>query len=79
MICPVELAHEMSALQAVRVREHGSHDLLLEGRSGAGDESTGSDLAGHGQEDHLVAGSGDYRHQRPAHEALARTLRGVRL
>jgi ribose transport system substrate-binding protein len=44
----------MSAFQAVRVREHTKHVLFLEGRGGAGDESTRSDFAGHGQEDHLV-------------------------
>jgi sugar phosphate isomerase/epimerase len=30
----------MSALQAVRVRDHDRHVLLLEGRSGAGDDLT---------------------------------------
>jgi len=51
----------------------GGMDLLLKGRSGAGNESTGNDLAGHGEEDHLVAGSRDYQHQRPPDSALART------
>jgi hypothetical protein len=50
----------MSALQAVKVREHARHGLLVEGRRGAGDENTGSDFAGDGEEDHVVAGGGDY-------------------
>ena len=54
-------------------------ELLPEGRGGAGDESTGSDLASDGEEDHLVAGGGDHRHQRPTDAALAGALRGVRL
>ncbi len=41
------------------------HGVLLEGRDGAGNEDTGSDSAGDGEEDHLVAGSRDHRHQRP--------------
>ena len=56
MICPVALASDLSAFQAARVGDHAKHGLLLEGRRGAGDESTGSYLAGAGQEDHLVAG-----------------------
>jgi hypothetical protein len=48
--------------------------LVTEGRDGAGDEGTGSDVAGDGEEDHVVAGGGDYRHQRPAHAALAGAL-----
>src|ERR671925_536421 len=75
MICPVEIAHEMSALRAARVGDHAKHGLLPEGRDGAGDESTGRGVAGDGEEDHLVAGSGDSGHQRPAHAALARALR----
>ena len=35
--------------------------LIPEGRRGAGDEDSGSDSEGHGEEDHLVAGSGDHR------------------
>jgi hypothetical protein len=50
----------MSALQAVRVGDHGKHVLLLEGRDGAGNESTGSHLASDGEENYLVA-SGGYR------------------
>ncbi|MGA7931867.1 MAG: hypothetical protein WCA20_38435 [Candidatus Sulfotelmatobacter sp.] len=46
-----------------------------EDRDGAGDESTGSHIAGHDEEDHVVASGGDYRDQRPADEALAGALR----
>src|SRR5215831_14167939 len=76
MICPVEIADDMSALRAARMREHVKHGLLPEGRDGAGDESTGRDVAGDGQEDYLVAGSGDTGHQRPAYAAVAGGLRG---
>src|ERR1035441_2280678 len=69
MICPVEIAHEMSALRAVRIGDHAEHGSLSEGRDGAGDESTGRDVAGDGEEDHVVAGGGDTGHQRPAHAA----------
>ena len=40
MICPVEIARDLSAFQAVRVGKHGWHVLFLEGRDGAGDGST---------------------------------------
>jgi len=43
----------MSAFPTVRVGDHAKHGLLLEDRHGAGDESTGRDLAGDGHEDHL--------------------------
>src|ERR1700683_2818268 len=46
MICPVEIASEVSALQAARVGDHGRHGDLHAGRSGASDESTGSDFCG---------------------------------
>ena len=69
MICPVEIAHEMSALRAVRIGDHAEHGNLSEGRGGAGDESTGRDAAGDGEEDYLVASGGDSRHQRPAYAA----------
>ena len=56
MICPVELARDVSALQAARAGDHAKHGLLLEGRDGAGDETAGSHVASDGEEDHLVAG-----------------------
>ena len=59
----------MSALRAARVGDHGKHGFLPEGRDGAGDESTGRDAAGKGEENHLVAISTGhfmcYRHGRP--------------
>src|SRR6201997_5426556 len=76
MICPGEIARDMSALRAVRMRDHAKHGLLPEGRDGAGDESTGCDVASNGEEDHVVAGGGDPGHQRPAHAAVAGALRG---
>ena len=79
MICPGEIAHDMSALRAVRIGDHAEHGSLSEGRDGAGYESTGRNVAGNGEEDHLVAGGGDFGHQRPAHAALAGALRGRRL
>src|SRR5438094_1437352 len=65
MICRLEIASDLSALRAARVADHGKHGGLLEGRDGAGDESAGSDFTGDGETDHLVAGGGDRRHQRP--------------
>src|SRR6202166_5384934 len=76
MICPVEIAHDMSALRAVRIGDHAEHGSLSEGRDGAGYESTVRDVAGNGKEDYVVAGGGNSRHQRPAHAALAGALRG---
>src|SRR2546430_15769413 len=76
MICPVEIAHDMSALRAVRMGDHAEHGSLSEGRDGAGDESTGRDVAGDGEEDHVVAGGGDSGHQRSAHAAVAGALMG---
>src|SRR6266536_1159346 len=77
MICPVELASDVSAWRAARVGDHGEHGKLLEGRDGAGDASTRSDIAGDGEEDHVVAGGGDHRDQRPAEgKAFAETGAG---
>ena len=73
MICPVEIAREVSALRAARVGDDAQHDLLRAGRDGAGNESTGSDFASHGEKNYVVAGGRDYRHQRPLHAALARS------
>ena len=76
-IVRLRLARDLSAFRAVRVGDHAKHGFLLEDRDGAGNESTGSDLAGDGQTDYLVAGGGDHRHQRPAHASLAGALPGV--
>src|SRR5580658_2286318 len=75
MICPVEIASDMSAFRAVRIGDHAEHGSLSEGRDGAGDESTRRDVAGDGEKDHLVAGGGDSGHQRPAYAAVAGALR----
>jgi hypothetical protein len=56
MICPVDIARDVSASQAARVRDDGRHVLLHEGRDGAGDENTGSVVASDGEEDHVVSG-----------------------
>ena len=56
MICPVEIAGDLSALRAARVGDHAKHGFLLEGRDGADNESAGSDLTGDGEEAYLVAG-----------------------
>src|ERR1035438_7710456 len=56
MMCPVEIASDLSALRGARVGDHAKHGFLLEGHDGAGHENTGSDFAGAGEEDHLVAG-----------------------
>jgi hypothetical protein len=77
MLCPVELAHDLSALQAARVRDHGKHGILLEGRDGVGDESTGRDFAGDGEEDYLVPSGGDHRDRRPAHGGSATRKAGI--
>src|SRR5260370_25933829 len=44
MICPVEIARDLCAFRAARVRENAKHVLVHEGSSGAGDESPGSDF-----------------------------------
>ena len=36
--------------------DHAKHGSLSEGGYGAGDESTGRDVAGNGEEDYMVAG-----------------------
>jgi hypothetical protein len=72
MICPVEIARDLSAFRAVRVGEDVEHVLLPEGRDGAGDEGTGSDFASDSEDDHVVSGSRDHWHQRPAYATVAR-------
>ena len=52
-------------------------EALPEDRSGAGNESTGSDVAGDRAKAHLVASRRDSRHYRSAFAALARTLRTI--
>ena len=43
-----EIAHEMSALAGGESRGRWKDGLILEGRGGAGNEGTGSDLTGDG-------------------------------
>lgn len=45
MICPVDIASDVSAFRAVRVGDHAGHGVLFEGRGGAGDKGTGSNFA----------------------------------
>src|ERR1700733_15606502 len=54
MICPVEIASDMSAFRAV-VGDHAKHELLHTSCHGAGDESTESDVAGDREADQLLA------------------------
>src|SRR5215469_17750823 len=80
MICPVELASEMSAFwrgPEVELPAGGRHGFLLGVRHGAGDEDTGSDFASDGEKDHLEPGRRDHRHQRPADAPLVRAPPGV--
>ena len=57
----------------------GRHELLPDGRRGADDEDPRSDFAGNGEEDYVVAGSGDHRDHRPADAVLALAVSRVRL
>src|SRR5258707_11951912 len=80
MICPVELANEMSARSADRGKgKKIRYGPLPQVRDGAGNDDTGSGVAGHGQEDHVVGSGGDHRHQRPADAPVAWTLAALRL
>lgn len=63
MMCPVKLTNEMSGLSGKvsrRMTRYG-HEADERSRSGAGDETTGRHVAGHGQADHVVSGGGDPR------------------
>ena len=63
MICPVELANEVSAFGGVGlVLFVEAHGALFGNRSGAGNESTRSDYEGDEQGNRLVSGGGDHRH-----------------
>ena len=46
----------MPAWRAVRISDHSEDGSLSEGRDGAVDESTGRDVAGDGEEDHVFPG-----------------------
>ena len=60
MICPVELANEVSAFGGAGLVLFVEAHALLKHRSGAGDEGRRSDHAGNEQGDHLVSGRGDH-------------------
>ncbi len=66
MICPVELARDMSAFQAARVGDNTEH-VLLTGRLAVewAMEVQEVILQTHGQENHVVAGHGDHRSRFP--------------
>ena len=49
MKCPVEIAHEMSAVRRAKVGEQGPYLVLLADRDGVGNESAGSHYAGEGE------------------------------
>ena len=74
MICPL-----FRGGLGTRCLPGGRHELLHDGRRGADDEDPRSDFASDGEEDYVVAGSGDYRDHRPADAALALTVSRVRL
>jgi hypothetical protein len=63
MICPVKLANEMSGLSGTLVSfmTRCGDEADERSRSEADDETTGRNVAGNGQTDHLVSGSGDPR------------------
>src|SRR5437763_6918367 len=77
MICPLEIASDLSALRAARVADHGKHGWLLEGRDGVGDESAGSDFTGDGETDHLREGTRSLATMGCLISGGGRLLRGV--
>src|SRR6267143_2393120 len=81
MICPVELASEMSAFQAGHGRGscRRGHEALQCSRRGAGDEGTRSDFARLGEANQLVAGSRDSGSKRPADATVEKAVREIRV
>ena len=82
MICPVQLASDLSAEGDEGKRHSVSRRQdakILSCRLGAGDEGTRSDLAGDGEENYVVASGGDCWSLGPQHAALAAALRGCLL
>src|SRR5271170_192941 len=77
MICPAELANDLSACRAAVVGDDAKHGCLHEGRGGAGDAGAGSDSTDDGKADHVVAGGGDHWDQRPFDAAVAGALRAA--
>jgi hypothetical protein len=77
MICPHELARELSAFdrgepKALNPRRKRRGKAVRGSRGGASDESAGSDHEGNGQTNHLVGGGRDSGHPRSDDETLAR-------
>jgi hypothetical protein len=74
MMCPMKLTHEMSDLSGTLSSSmtRCGHEATERSRSGAGDETTGRNLAGDGQTDHVVSSGRDPGHQLPADAALER-------
>src|SRR5207245_1128952 len=70
MICAAVIARDLSAFLAVRVRVHGRHVLLPEGREGAGDERTVSDFAASAAEVPAVAGAAEGGLAAPPHTRM---------
>ena len=77
MMCPVKLANEVSGLSGTvsSSMTRCGHEATERSRSGAGDETTGCNVEGDGQADHLVSGSADPGHQLPVDAALEDALR----
>ena len=76
MICPVELTHEVSDLGGGGQSNMTGccYEANETGRSGAGDETTGRNVASDGQADHLVSGGRDSGDQLPADAAVAHAV-----
>src|SRR3954466_6152514 len=66
MICPVSLQGSLSVRLGFGIQPN-----VYELRDGADDEGARSAVASHGEEDHVVASSGDHRRQRTHDAALA--------
>ena len=69
MICPVKLANEMSGLSGTlhRSMTRSGHEATERNRSGAGDETTGRNVAVDGQ-----SGSPDFRQRRSSASVASR-------
>src|SRR5947199_10407846 len=74
MSCPLSEWRSWSVRLGVGIRPN-----VYEFRDGADDEGARSAVASHGEEDHLVAGSGDPGCQRALDAALAGTVGAGRL
>src|ERR1700694_5031701 len=80
MMCPVSLAHDLSALTSGRgAWKGGSQPGVLRCGSGADDETTRRVAKSHGRQDAMVGGGGDHRGERSDDAALAGTAGRARL